>query len=153
MMKKVTTFLWFPEGAYEAARFYVSLFKGAELVETMPGPGGVPMSATFRVDGQEFICFNGGPHHSLNPAVSLFIDCESQEEVDELWEKLIADGGAPSVCGWLTDKYGLSWQVIPRRLKELLTSPDRDRANRAMHAMLQMTKIDVAALEKAAGDE
>jgi predicted 3-demethylubiquinone-9 3-methyltransferase (glyoxalase superfamily) len=149
-MGKVTTFLWFQDEAYEAARFYVSLFRGAELVETMPGPGGKPLSATFRVDGQEFTCFNGGPHHRLNPAVSLFVDCDDQEEVDALWAKLTADGGAPSVCGWLTDKYGLSWQVIPRRLKELLTSSDRDKANRAMHAMLQMTRIDVAALEKAA---
>ena len=148
-MKKVTTFLWFNDNAVEAAHFYVSLFKGAEIVDTMPGPGGKPMSSTFRVDGQEFICFNGGPHHSLNPAVSLFIDCEDQAEVDALWDKLIADSGAPSVCGWLTDKYGLSWQVIPRKLKELLFSPDRERANRAMHAMLQMKKIDVAALQKA----
>jgi predicted 3-demethylubiquinone-9 3-methyltransferase (glyoxalase superfamily) len=148
-MKKVTTFLWFTDRAEEAARFYVSLFKGAEIVETMPGPGGKPMSVTFRVDGQEFICFNGGPHHTLNPAVSLFIDCEDQAEVDALWARLTADGGAPSVCGWLTDKYGLSWQVIPRKLKELIFAPDRERANRAMHAMLQMKKIDVAALQKA----
>jgi len=105
---------------------------------------------TLRVDGQDFICFNGGRHHKLNPAVSLFIDCADQAEVDDLWARLTADGGAPSVCGWLTDKYGLSWQVIPRRLKELIFHPDRDKANRAMHAMLQMTKIDVAALEKAA---
>ena len=152
-MRKVTTFLWFNDQAVEAANFYASLFKGAAIVDTMPGAGGKPMSATFQVDGQEFICFNGGPHHKLNPAVSLFIDCEDQAEVDRLWARLTADGGVPSVCGWLTDKYGLSWQVIPRRLKELLTSSDRDRANRAMHAMLRMTKIDVAALEKAAGDE
>jgi len=148
-MKKITTFLWFNDQAEEAARFYVSLFKGAEIVETMPGAGGKPMSVTFRVDGQEFICFNGGPHHQLNPAVSLFIDCEDQDEVDELWGKLTSEGGAPSVCGWLTDKYGLSWQVIPRKLKELIFAPDRERANRAMHAMLQMQKIDVAALQKA----
>jgi predicted 3-demethylubiquinone-9 3-methyltransferase (glyoxalase superfamily) len=107
------------------------------------------MSATFRVQGQEFICFNGGPHHKLNPAVLLFIDCEDQAEVDRLWERLTADGGAPSVCGWLTDKFGLSWQVIPRRLKDLLFDADRERANRAMHAMLQMQKIDVAALQAA----
>ena len=149
-MKKVTTFLWFDDQAEEAARFYASLFPGAEIVDSMPGQGGKPMSLTWRVDGQEFICFNGGPHHKLNPAVSLFIDCADQAEVDELWAKLTSDGGAPSVCGWLTDKFGMSWQVIPRRLKELLFHPDRDKANRAMHAMLQMTKIDVAALEKAA---
>ena len=148
-MRKVTTFLWFNDKAEEAARFYASLFKGAEIVDTMPGPGGKPMSVTFRIDGQEFICFNGGPHHTLNPAVSLFIDCENQAEVDDLWGKLTSGGGAPSVCGWLTDKYGLSWQVIPRRLKELLFAPDRDAANRAMHAMLQMKKIDVAALQRA----
>ena len=148
-MHKITTFLWFNDQAEEAARFYVSLFKDAQIVDTMPGPGGKPMSATFRVDGQEFICFNGGPHHQLNPAVSLFIDCADQAEVDALWEKLISGGGAPSVCGWLTDRYGLSWQVIPRKLKELLFAPDREKANRAMHAMLQMAKIDVAALQKA----
>ena len=148
-MNKVTTFLWFNDQAEEAARFYVSLFKGAQIVGTMPGPVGKAMSATFRVDGQEFICFNGGPHYKLNPAVSLFIDCVDQAEVDALWDKLIAGGGAPSRCGWLTDRYGLSWQVIPRKLMEVLTSPDRERANRAMQAMLQMQKIDVAALQKA----
>jgi predicted 3-demethylubiquinone-9 3-methyltransferase (glyoxalase superfamily) len=148
-MHKVTTFLWFDSQAEEAARFYVSLFKGAEIVGTMPGPGGKPMSATFRVDGQEFVCFNGGPHYKLNPAVSLFIDCADQAEVDELWEKFISGGGAPSRCGWLTDRYGLSWQVIPRKLMEVLTSPDRKRADRAMQAMLKMGKIDVAALQAA----
>lgn len=148
-MKKVTTFLWFNDQAEEAARFYVSLFKGAEIVSTMPGPGGKAMSATFRVDGQEFICFNGGPHYKLNPAVSLFIDCVDQAEVDTLWEKLLAGGGEPNQCGWLTDRYGLCWQVIPRKLMEVLSSPDRERANRSMQAMLQMRKIDVAALEKA----
>lgn len=151
-MKKVSTFLWFDDQAEEAARFYVSLFPGAGIVDTMPGQGGKALSVTFSVDGQEFICFNGGRHHKLNPAVSLFVDCADQAEVDDLWTKLTSDGGAPSVCGWLTDKYGLSWQVIPRRLKELLFHADRDKANRAMHAMLQMTKIDVAALEKAAGE-
>ena len=148
-MKKITTFLWFQSEAVEAARFYVSLFKGAEFVSTMPGPGGVPMAATFRVDGQEFICFNGGPHLKLNPSVSLFIDCKDQKEVDELWEKLTADGGEPSQCGWLTDRYGLSWQVIPRRLMETINSPDREASGRAMQAMLKMQKIDVAALDRA----
>ena len=148
-MKKVTTFLWFEDQAEEAARFYVSLFKGAELVSSIPGPGGKAMSATFRVDGQEFICFNGGPHYKLSPASSLFIDCVDQAEVDTLWDKLLADGGVPSHCGWLTDKFGLSWQVIPRKLMEVLSSPDREASGRAMQAMLQMVKIDVAALEKA----
>ena len=148
-MRKVTTFLWFDGQAEEAARFYVSLFKGAEIVGSMPGPGGKAMSATFRVDGQEFVCFNGGPHYKLNPAVSLFIDCADQAEVDELWEKFIAGGGTPSRCGWLTDRYGLSWQVIPKKLMEVLTSPERERAGRAMQAMLKMTKIDVAALQAA----
>ena len=148
-MKKVTTFLWFNDRAEEAAHFYVSLFKGAELVGSMPGPGGKAMSATFRVDGQEFICFNGGPHYALTPAVSLFIDCEDQAEVDSLWEKLLADGGLPNQCGWLTDKFGLCWQVIPKKLMEVLSSPDRVRAGRAMQAMLQMQKIDVAGLQKA----
>ena len=148
-MRKVTTFLWFDGQAEEAARFYVSLFKGAEIVGTMPGPGGKAMSATFRVDGQEFVCFNGGPHYKLNPAVSLFIDCADQAEVDELWGKFIASGAEPSRCGWLVDRYGLSWQVIPRKLMEVLTSPDRERSGRAMQAMLKMEKIDVAALQAA----
>jgi two-component system sensor histidine kinase QseC len=148
-MKKVSTFLWFDSEAEAAARFYVSVFKDAELVDTMPGPGGKAMSATFRIGGQQFIAFNGGPHHKLNPAVSLFIDCEDQKEVDELWEKLLAGGGMPDHCGWLTDRYGLSWQVIPKKLMEVLSAPDRAAAGRAMQAMLQMVKIDVAALEAA----
>ena len=98
---------------------------------------------------QGHVCFNGGPHYKLNPAVSLFIDCVDQAEVDTLWDKLIADGGMPNQCGWLTDRYGLCWQVIPRKLMEVLSSPDRERADRSMQAMLQMRKIDVAALEKA----
>jgi predicted 3-demethylubiquinone-9 3-methyltransferase (glyoxalase superfamily) len=148
-MKKVSTFLWFDSEAEQAARFYVSVFKDAELVDTMPGPGGKAMSATFRIGGQQFIAFNGGPHHKLNPAVSLFIDCEDQKEVDELWEKLLAGGGTPDHCGWLTDRYGLSWQVIPKKLMEVLSAPDRAAAGRAMQAMLQMVKIDVAALDRA----
>jgi predicted 3-demethylubiquinone-9 3-methyltransferase (glyoxalase superfamily) len=148
-MKKVTTFLWFDNQAEEAAAFYASVFKGAEIVDKMPGPGGKAMSATFRIDGQEFIAFNGGPHCKLNPSVSLFINCESQAEVDELWGKLLAGGGRESQCGWLTDRFGLSWQVIPKQLGQFLGASDREKAGRAMQAMLKMQKIDVAALQKA----
>jgi predicted 3-demethylubiquinone-9 3-methyltransferase (glyoxalase superfamily) len=148
-MKKVTTFLWFDNQAEEAATFYASVFRGAEIVDRMPGPGGKAMSATFRIDGQEFIAFNGGPHYKLNPAVSLFINCENQAEVDALWDKLLAGGGSESQCGWLVDRFGLSWQVIPKQLGQFLGAPDRAKAGRAMQAMLKMRKIDVAALQKA----
>jgi predicted 3-demethylubiquinone-9 3-methyltransferase (glyoxalase superfamily) len=107
------------------------------------------MAATFEIDGQQFMAFNGGPHHKLSPAVSLFIDCADQAEADGLWEKLLAGGGHPDQCGWLQDRFGLSWQVIPRKLKDLLSSPDRERAGRAMQAMLQMSKIDIAAMQAA----
>lgn len=148
-MKKVTTFLWFDDQAEEAATFYTSLFKGAEIVDRMPGPGGKAMSATFRIDGHEFIAFNGGPHNKLNPAVSLFVSCETQAEVDELWTKLLAGGGHEVQCGWLTDRFGLSWQVIPKQLPRLLGSPEREKANRAMQAMFAMKKIDIAAMQAA----
>lgn len=148
-MKKVTTFLWFKDQAEDAATFYASVFKGAEVVDRMPGPGGKAMSATVRVDGQDFICFNGGPHYTLSPAVSLFISCEDQAEVDRYWDKLLSGGGQESQCGWLTDRYGLSWQVIPKQLGQMLGAPDREKAGRAMQAMFQMKKIDVAVMQKA----
>jgi len=148
-MKKVTTFLWFDDQAEEAAKFYTSVFKGAEIVDKMPGPGGKPMSATFRIDDQEFIAFNGGPHNKLNPSVSLFVSCETQAEVDDLWTKLLAGGGHEVQCGWLTDRFGLSWQVIPKKLPQLLGSPEREKANRAMQAMFAMKKIDIAAMQAA----
>ena len=148
-MQKATTFLWFDGNVREAAEFYVSVFKDAKLVDTMPGPGGTTMSATFRIGGQEFIAFNGGPHHHLTPAVSIFITVETQAEVDELWTKLLAGGGREDHCGWLQDRYGLSWQVIPTTLPKLLGAPDREKAGRAMQAMLGMVKIDIAGLQAA----
>jgi predicted 3-demethylubiquinone-9 3-methyltransferase (glyoxalase superfamily) len=141
-MNKVTSFLWFNDKADEAAKFYVSLFKSAKLLEV------TSMSATFEIDGQQFIAFNGGPHYALTPAISLFVNCETQAEIDELWDKLSA-GGAKSRCGWLTDKYGLSWQIIPSTLGKRLQDKDPVKSKRVMQAMMQMAKIDIAELERA----
>ncbi|MFG6194277.1 VOC family protein [Nonomuraea sp. JJY05] len=148
-MQKITTFLWFDDQAEEAAEFYTSLFKDSRVVEVTPGPAGSAMVVTFELAGQRFIALNGGPEFKFTEAVSLYVDCDSQEEVDELWAKL-TEGGEESQCGWLKDKYGLSWQIIPRRLQELIGDPDPERAQRAMKAMLGMRKIDVQGLEDAA---
>lgn len=148
-MQKITPFLWFNGKAEEAAEFYVSVFKNSKIVSLM-GPKGQAMSVTFELEGQQFYALNGGPHHSFTPAISLFVSCETQAEVDDLWQKLLAGGGREDQCGWLQDKYGLSWQVIPTILGQLLGDKDRDKANRAMQAMLQMKKIDIAKLKQAA---
>ncbi|MDP4503781.1 VOC family protein [Nonomuraea sp. NBC_00507] len=154
-MQKITTYLWFDNQAEEAAQFYTSLFADSRILEVQrypegaPGPAGKAMIVTFELAGQRFIALNGGPQFTFNESVSLYVDCESQDEVDELWAKL-TDGGEESQCGWLKDRWGLSWQIIPRRLSELLSDPDPARAQRAMQAMLGMQKIDVQALEKAA---
>lgn len=142
-MQKITTFLWFDNQAEEAAKFYVSIFNKSKIVSSSP------MVTNFVLNGVEYMALNGGPEFKFNEAISLYINCEDQAEVDELWEKLLADGGEESQCGWLKDKYGLSWQVIPRLLPELLGSSDREKADRAMQAMLKMKKIDCAALRKA----
>ncbi len=153
-MKKITPFLWFDGKAEEAASFYVSIFKHSKIQsvmrygETGPGPAGSVMSVTFRLDGQEFTALNGGPGFTFSPAISFFVSCETQDEVDELWAKLSA-GGQAQRCGWLQDKYGVSWQIIPSALGEMLQDPDPERANRVMRAMLQMVKIDVDALRQA----
>ena len=147
-MKKITPFLWFDGRIAEAMEFYCSVFPAMKVLHTIPGPGG-PMSATFELDGQEFVAFNGGPHLKLTPAISMYVHCETQEEVDRLWARL-TEGGAESQCGWLVDRFGLSWQIIPAALPALLFGPDRERADRAMQAMLGMRKIDIAALERAA---
>ena len=147
-MQKITPFLWFDGQAEEAMNFYVSLFKNSKILSTSPGPDGKVMMGTFQLDGQEFHALNGGPMFKFNEAVSLFINCETQAEVDELWEKLSA-GGAKSRCGWLKDKYGLSWQVIPTALGELMRDKDPEKAGRVMQAMLTMDKIDIAALQRA----
>jgi predicted 3-demethylubiquinone-9 3-methyltransferase (glyoxalase superfamily) len=154
-MQKITPFLWFDDNAEEAMHFYVSVFKNSKIGRVSrygdagPGKKGMVMSATFQLEGQEFHALNGGPKYHFTPAISLFVSCETQEEVDELWGKLSV-GGAPNQCGWITDKFGLSWQIIPKALGQLLGDPDPGRARRAMQAMLKMTKIDVAELKRAA---
>ena len=153
-MQKITPFLWFDGKAEEAANFYVSIFKNAKIMnvgrygDAGPGPKGTAMSVTFQLEGQDFFALNGGPHFSFTPAISFFVDCKTQEEVDELWDKL-STGGEKSRCGWLKDKYGLSWQIIPSILGELLHSKDPETSKRAMTAMLKMDKIDIKALQDA----
>lgn len=149
-MQKIVPFLWFNGKAEEAAEFYVSVFKNSRILSVM-GPKGQAMAVTFELEGQQFYALNGGPQHSFTPAISLFVNCETQAEVDDLWNKLLAGGGREDQCGWLQDKYGLSWQIIPTILGQLLGDKDREKANRAMQAMLQMKKIDIAKLKQAAG--
>ena len=157
-MQKITPFLWFDNQAEEAANFYVSLFKNSKIGgirrygDAGPGPKGSVMSVIFQLEGQEFFALNGGPHFKFTPAISLFVNCENQEEVDELWEKLSADGRKDR-CGWLQDKYGLSWQIIPTALSQLMSDPDPAKSSRVMKAMLQMDKIDIARLKEAYEDK
>ncbi|HEV3419203.1 MAG TPA: VOC family protein [Candidatus Acidoferrum sp.] len=154
-MQKITPFLWFDGNAEEAANFYISIFKNSKMGKISrygdagPGPKGSVMSVTFQIEGQEFFALNGGPQFKFTPAISFFVNCETQKEVDDLWEKLSA-GGRTDRCGWLQDKFGVSWQIIPTVLGQLLGDKDPQRAKRAMQAMLQMTKIDGKALEQAA---
>jgi predicted 3-demethylubiquinone-9 3-methyltransferase (glyoxalase superfamily) len=149
-MQKITPFLWFNGNAEEAMEFYVSIFRNSKVLSVM-GPKGQAVSVSFQLEGQEFHALNGGPQFSFTPAISLFVSCETQAEVDELWVKLTAGGGSEEQCGWLRDKFGLSWQIIPTILGKLLQDKDREKANRAMQAMLQMKKIDIAKLKQAAG--
>lgn len=154
-MQKITTFLWFNDKAEEAANFYVSIFKNSKILNASrygdagPGPKGQVMTITFELEGQQFIALNGGPTFSFTPAISLFVNCETQQEVDDLWQKLGA-GGREDRCGWLQDKYGLSWQIIPKQLMELMSSKDAEKSKRVMQAMLKMSKIDVDELTRAA---
>lgn len=148
-MKKITPFLWFDTQAEEAMNFYVSIFKNSRVLGVTPGPNGIAQSVNFELEGQEFIGLNAGPQFKFNEAISFLVDCETQAEVDELWDKLTADGGEESMCGWLKDKYGLSWQIIPRTLGQLLNDPDPEKAGRVMQAMLKMNKIDIQALQQA----
>ncbi|SEU33167.1 VOC family protein [Nonomuraea wenchangensis] len=151
MTQKITTFLWFDNQAEEAATFYTSLFADSRIVRVQrDGEAGAAMMVEFELAGQRLLALNGGPHFTFNEAVSLYVNCETQEEVDELWERLTADGGEESQCGWLKDRWGLSWQIVPSRLPELISDPDPGRAERAMKAMLGMRKIDIRALEEAA---
>ena len=154
-MQKIKPCLWFDGNAEEAVNFYLSVFKDARILDVrrygpdMQGPEGSVLTVDFELFGQEYIALNGGPEFTFDEAVSFAVDCESQEEVDYYWERLTADGGEESVCGWLKDKFGLSWQITPRRLMELVTGPDQARAARAWQAMLQMRKIDIQTLEDA----
>jgi len=145
--QKIIPFLWFDNQAEEAANFYTSVFKNSKITNVSE-PKGSAMSATFTIDGLEFIALNGGPLYHFTPAVSFFVRCKTQHEVDELWGKLV-EGGKPVQCGWLTDKFGLSWQIIPDRLGELLGAPDRKKAGAVMQAMMKMIKIDIQGLENA----
>jgi predicted 3-demethylubiquinone-9 3-methyltransferase (glyoxalase superfamily) len=155
-MPKITTFLTFDNKAEEAANFYTSLFKNSKIVSSSrygdagPGPKGSLMSATISLDGQELMLLNGGPSFTFTPGFSLFVSCESQAEVDDYWSKLTAAGGKPVQCGWITDQFGVSWQIIPTILIKLLGDKDPKKAGRVMQAMLTMVKIDVEALKNAA---
>src|SRR5215210_3763866 len=148
-MKKITPFLWFDTQAEEAMNFYVSIFKNSKVLDVTPGPNGIAQSVNFELEGQEFIGLNAGPQFKFNESISFLVNCETQAEVDELWEKLTADGGQESMCGWLKDKYGLSWQIIPSTLGKLLNDPDPEKAGRVMQAMLKMNKIDIQQLQEA----
>jgi predicted 3-demethylubiquinone-9 3-methyltransferase (glyoxalase superfamily) len=153
-MQKITPFLWFDNQAEEAMNFYASIFKNSKVLsvtrygEAGPGPKGTVMSATFQLEGQTFYALNGGPLFKFTPAISFFVSCETQQEVDALWAKLSA-GGREDRCGWLQDKYGLSWQIIPTALGRMLQDKDPQKSKRVMDAMLKMTKIDIAGLQRA----
>jgi predicted 3-demethylubiquinone-9 3-methyltransferase (glyoxalase superfamily) len=146
-MQKITPFLWFDGKVEEAVNFYTSVFKNSKIVSANK-LGSKTMTATFVLEGQQFMALDGGPMYTFTPAISFFVNCTTQEEVDELWENLSA-GGEKSRCGWLKDKYGVSWQIIPAVLGELLYSKDPAKAQRVMHAMMQMSKIDIAGLKQA----
>jgi predicted 3-demethylubiquinone-9 3-methyltransferase (glyoxalase superfamily) len=148
-MSKVTPFLWFDNNAEEAMQLYTSIFKDSKVHSTSPGPNGTIMSATFELNGQQFMVLNAGPVFKFNEAVSFFIDCDTQAEVDYYWNALTADGGEEGRCGWLKDKFGLSWQVVPKLLSQLLSDPNPAKSQAALQAMLQMNKIDSAALQAA----
>jgi predicted 3-demethylubiquinone-9 3-methyltransferase (glyoxalase superfamily) len=154
LMQKISPYLWFNDQAEEAMIFYTSIFKNSKIEsvnrfgEAGPGPKGTVMSAIFELDGQKFMALNGGPHFTFTPAVSFFVNCVTQEEVDELWEKL-SEGGEKGRCGWLKDKFGLSWQIIPTALGELMQDKDAEKSGRVMKAMFQMDKIDIGILKQA----
>jgi predicted 3-demethylubiquinone-9 3-methyltransferase (glyoxalase superfamily) len=160
-MQTITPFLWYDDKAEEAANFYVSIFKNSKIgkitryeeesAKATGRPAGTAMTVAFELDGQKFVALNGGPHFKFTEAVSFVVNCETQEEVDHFWDKLTADGGSESMCAWLKDKYGLSWQIVPTILIELLQDKDAEKSHRVMMAMMQMKKIDIATLKRAAG--
>ena len=153
-MQKITPFLWFDNQAEEAAEFYTSIFKNSKISsisrfgEEGPGVTGSAMTVSFQIEGQEFTALNGGPHFEFTPAISFFVNCESQAEVDGLWDKL-SEGGEPEQCGWLKDRYGVSWQIVPGILLEMLQDEDAEKSRRVTSAMLQMVKIDIEKLKLA----
>lgn len=155
-MQKISPMLWFDDQAEEAASFYVSLFDDAEITnvarypEGAPGPAGDVMTVSFTLEGQEYTALNGGPEFTFTEAISFVVRCKDQEEVDHFWDRLVEDGGEESQCGWLKDRFGLSWQIVPDRLGELMGDPDPARSQAAMQAMLQMSKIEIKRLEDAA---
>jgi len=157
-MQKITPFLWFDHQAEEAMNFYITIFKNSKVLnvnrypEGAPQPAGMVMTASFQINGQEFIALNGGPVFKFNPAISFVVSCETQAEVDEYWAKLCA-GGQESQCAWLTDKFGVSWQIVPTALGRLLSDPDPKKSGRVMQAMLQMKKIDIEGLQRAYDQE
>jgi len=156
-MQKITPFFWFDTEAEQAARFYVSVFKKRSRIlnvsrygATGPGPKGTVMVVDFEIEGQRYSALNGGPHFKHSPAISFVVHCKTQKEVDHYWDKLLAGGGAPSQCGWLSDKFGVSWQIVPESLLEAVSGKDRATKDRVMAAMMPMTKLDIATLEAAA---
>jgi predicted 3-demethylubiquinone-9 3-methyltransferase (glyoxalase superfamily) len=156
-MSKITPFLWFNDKAEEAAQFYVSVFSHSKIIgvtrygDAGPGPKGSVMTVSFELDGQPFTALNGGPQFSFTEAVSFVVNCDTQQEVDHYWDRLTA-GGQPVQCGWLKDRYGLSWQIVPKALSRLLQQQDSQKSQRVMQALLQMQKIDIARLQQAAGE-
>lgn len=154
-MQRITPFLWFDHQAEEAANYYVSIFKDSKIVEISrygeagPAPAGSVMTVSFQLEGQDFVALNGGPQFTFTEAVSFYVGCETQQEVDELWAKLTDGGGEEGPCGWLKDKYGLSWQIIPDALPRLMSDPDPAKAQAVTEAMFKMSKLDIAALQEA----
>lgn len=148
-MQTITPFLWFDTQAEEAMNFYLSIFKDGKILSTMPGPNNTVLGVEFEILGQRFQAINAGPEYKFSEAVSFFVSVETQEEVDHYWEKLTADGGTPGQCGWLKDKFGLSWQIIPITLGKLMSDPNREKAGRVMRAMMHMSKIEISKLEEA----
>ncbi|CAN7387914.1 VOC family protein [Caballeronia sp. dw_19] len=152
-MQKISPFLWFNNNAEEAAQFYTSIFNHSRILSVMrfgdagPGPKGAVMGIAFELEGREFKALNGGPVFTFTPAISLFVDCETQEEVDNLWARL-GDGGEPQQCGWIKDKFGVSWQIVPVALGKMLQDPDAEKSSRVMRAMMGMVKLDIAGLER-----
>ena len=150
-MPEITTFITYNDQAEAAVRHYLSIFEGGKILSTMPGPNGTVMSLTFELLGKTFIALNGGPSFTFTQGFSLFVSCETQAEIDRYWAKL-TEGGKEVQCGWLVDKFGVSWQIVPRVLGEYMSCPDQEKAGRAMQAMMKMVKLDVAALERAYDD-